>query len=442
MEPLLTVQIPTFRNIQQLCATIATLMGYHDYPMQVRIINNDGTPEGEEEIDKIVARDTSDMLEVIHAKSNLGWMGAHNLALKTCTTPYVCLLNDDVFFLPGNPAFFRTLTHWFKDPDVGAVGPISNFAMGTQNMFNIDVPIIAQTTLLIGFCCAMRTQLIKDIGGLDESLPGGDDLDWSIRIRDAGYKLMLDKSLFVYHHGQQTGHKVHGAYWDSQQHQDRTNNALIRKHGVAKWYDCVKATYTRYGPPLEELFIETTWYEEHVKRHVGEKGMNLGCGHAPIEGVPGLDLARQGEKGAGGRRASGAILDVTGDATDLPIPDNTLDYLCAAHILEHTLDPLATLEEWSRVLKPGGSLYMSLPDQGKVNAMLLDSTHLHAYTTDSFRRLIEKAGWHVESCEQFPKSIGFGTVARNIKPPYSVEDGCIVMAPHCRDGKWLMKETA
>ncbi len=40
----------------------------------------------------------------------------------------------------------------------------------------------------------------------------------------------------------------------------------------------------------------------------------------------------------------------------------SLDFIIANHMLEHVEDPIAALEQHHRVLKPGGILYMALPD--------------------------------------------------------------------------------
>lgn len=45
------------------------------------------------------------------------------------------------------------------------------------------------------------------------------------------------------------------------------------------------------------------------------------------------------------------------------ISDNSLDFVIANHFIEHTEDPLSTIANHLRVLKPGGILYMAVPDK-------------------------------------------------------------------------------
>lgn len=60
-------------------------------------------------------------------------------------------------------------------------------------------------------------------------------------------------------------------------------------------------------------------------------------------------------------RASGKIVVSPEDATSLSFPDNTFDRVIAAHVLEHLYQPHLVLQEWIRVLKPGGVLTLVLP---------------------------------------------------------------------------------
>jgi hypothetical protein len=56
-------------------------------------------------------------------------------------------------------------------------------------------------------------------------------------------------------------------------------------------------------------------------------------------------------------------IDLIGDAENLSVlADDTQDFVIANHLLEHLENPLRGLQEMVRVLRPGGILYVALPD--------------------------------------------------------------------------------
>ncbi len=56
-------------------------------------------------------------------------------------------------------------------------------------------------------------------------------------------------------------------------------------------------------------------------------------------------------------------VDVVDDGEQLHhFPDESLDFIIANHMLEHTENPLGTIRQHLRKLKPGGCLYYAIPD--------------------------------------------------------------------------------
>ncbi|HEX6310686.1 MAG TPA: methyltransferase domain-containing protein, partial [Acidimicrobiia bacterium] len=58
-----------------------------------------------------------------------------------------------------------------------------------------------------------------------------------------------------------------------------------------------------------------------------------------------------------------APVDLIASADDLSVlPDASVDFVIANHLLEHVEDPIAALCEFERVLRPRGVVYLALPD--------------------------------------------------------------------------------
>ena len=54
-------------------------------------------------------------------------------------------------------------------------------------------------------------------------------------------------------------------------------------------------------------------------------------------------------------------VDYVCDITRIPLADGTLDAILCTEVLEHVVNPMAVLAEFSRLLKPGGKLYLTAP---------------------------------------------------------------------------------
>ncbi|MGE3842238.1 MAG: methyltransferase domain-containing protein [Vicinamibacterales bacterium] len=56
--------------------------------------------------------------------------------------------------------------------------------------------------------------------------------------------------------------------------------------------------------------------------------------------------------------------DVVDDASSLTsIADASVDFVIAAHVIEHLRDPIGALAAWCRVVRPGGHIYIVVPDK-------------------------------------------------------------------------------
>lgn len=54
-------------------------------------------------------------------------------------------------------------------------------------------------------------------------------------------------------------------------------------------------------------------------------------------------------------------IDIIAKGDELPFKDNVWDFVINSHVLEHFYDPIKTINEWMRVIKPDGYLFMIIP---------------------------------------------------------------------------------
>jgi SAM-dependent methyltransferase len=127
----------------------------------------------------------------------------------------------------------------------------------------------------------------------------------------------------------------------------------------------------------------------------GERLLDLGCGggrhafHAARLGARVIAIDEQAAEVGQVRATIGAMVDagelarpedagaVQGNALRLPFPDASFDRVIAAEVLEHIPDDTAAMAELSRVLRPGGTMAVTVPRFGPeaVNWALSEDYH-------------------------------------------------------------------
>jgi GT2 family glycosyltransferase len=80
------------------------------------------------------------------------------------------------------------------------------------------------------FCVAVPARIFTLVGELDENFGRGyyEDLDYSLRVKAAGYQLGVAEDAFVYHRGSSSFGKVPG---ETKALLKRNKRLIIRKHG-------------------------------------------------------------------------------------------------------------------------------------------------------------------------------------------------------------------
>lgn len=159
----------------------------------------------------------------IRSEKNLGFSGGNNVVIKRFLEnpeiTHVCLLNSDVL----------VTDYWLEyltDDDYDITGPVTN-ATGNEQTVAVDYEVqlnadayetvnrfswyrhevfgnlVFETDILYFFNTVFARRVIEKIGLLDERFyPGSfEDIDYCLRIKQAGFKQMVIRGCFVHHFG-------------------------------------------------------------------------------------------------------------------------------------------------------------------------------------------------------------------------------------------------
>jgi len=157
-------------------------------------------------------------VRVIRLADNAGFPAACNRGLAEARGDNLLLLNNDTVVTPRWLDNLLDALH--SDGRVGAVGPVTNAAA-----YHTAIPILYQNleemwrfaeahnrpdpakreerVKLIGFCLLLKREAFEKTGFLDERFAPGnfEDDDYCLRLRLAGYRLLLCRDTFIHHFG-------------------------------------------------------------------------------------------------------------------------------------------------------------------------------------------------------------------------------------------------
>ncbi|MFN0205576.1 MAG: glycosyltransferase [Planctomycetota bacterium] len=215
-NPLVSIVIPVWNNLQFTSTCLRSIAGYTGVSHEVIVIDNgstDGTPQ-------FLA--TQKHVRVIRNDKNLGFAAASNQGMSAARGKHIVLLNNDVVL---TPRWLDGLLECAKsNPQIGIVGPRTNFAAGAQQIANATYRSLGELEAfsvnyrnehrrewqtaprIIGLCMLITDKCYKAVGLLDERFGIGnfEDDDYCVRARLAGFQCMIAGDVFVHHFGSQT----------------------------------------------------------------------------------------------------------------------------------------------------------------------------------------------------------------------------------------------
>lgn len=198
---------------------------------------------------------------------------------------------------------------------------------------------------------------------------------------------------------------------------------------VAKYYPSTYHAYARYNPNTRKERFAIAMYKQyfgqsgnilskllflpfkHLLRgtHIipGGKILDVGCGNGSF--LTKMQLAGMDAYGVefspdGAKEAQRRGLKVKcGTLEQQKYPSNFFDVITLNHVYEHVPDPLGTLKELKRILKPDGRVIIAVPNARSLAAKLfgrfwasLDAPrHLSIHTPHTMRVAAEKAGMDI-----------------------------------------------
>lgn len=129
-----------------------------------------------------------------------------------------------------------------------------------------------------------------------------------------------------------------------------------------------RGNHTQYILPIAQKFC------------IG-KGIDIGCGNSDwsFPGAQQCDIT---------------LAPPWNDATKLPCQDNSFDFIFSSHCLEHIPDYFLALNEWTRVLRKNGIIFLYIPSiDCEYWRPANNKKHRHIFRADDLRYDLNKLGY-------------------------------------------------
>ncbi len=263
-DPIVSVIVVTYNNIELTQACLASLDEYSDYgPLEVIVVDNSST-DGTREFLKDWAKIGINR-GIILNDDNKGFAAANNQGLGLAAGEYLVLLNNDTYVTPG---WVRTLmSHLRRDRNIGLIGPVTN-NVGNEAKIDIEYPNMEEmrkisrnyTLRNIGktfplrttafFCVMMRRDVYGRVGPLDEAFGIGffEDDDYCRRVEQLGLRIVCTEDVFIHHNLSSSFNKL----------KSRERQALFDKNRALyeeKWGKWVPHVYRNSASTRPSAFL-------------------------------------------------------------------------------------------------------------------------------------------------------------------------------------------
>jgi len=220
----ISIIIPVFNKAAYSRRCFGALLQSSHRPMEIVVVDNgssDDTPSLLAEVSRKAEAAGIDFRQIRNA-ANLGASTARNQGLEAVTGSYIVVMDNDVAIRQRSWAQ-KMLAALHERPDVAIVGPkllfafpphLVQFAGGAVTPTGrvdfvgrgkpADTPELNRTREVqccISACWMMPRRIVDELGNFDEEFNPVqfEDIDFSYRVRHAGYKILYLPAVEMYH---------------------------------------------------------------------------------------------------------------------------------------------------------------------------------------------------------------------------------------------------
>ncbi len=199
MNQKLTVSVvmPTYNRVEYLKKALKSLLNQSYMPDEIIVID-DGSTDGTREFLMRISK--KNKLIRYYSQKNGGPSKARNLGIKNAKGDIICFFDDDEI---AHKNWIKEIVKSFKSEDIGGVGgpyiEVEGENIYERYLKSIFVGSYSRKLPYLGGNLAFYKEVLQKVGGFDEYLKTGEDVDLSFRVYLKNYKIAFNDNMIVYH---------------------------------------------------------------------------------------------------------------------------------------------------------------------------------------------------------------------------------------------------
>lgn len=281
-----SIIILSYNTLEYLKLCIYSIRKYTDGISYELIVVDNGSHDGS--VDWLKKQDD---IRCICNKTNKGFPCGCNQGLSIATGTELLLLNSDTIVTPR--WLQQMLAALYSTDKIGAVSCVTtaspNQHVDTDGYNDVnglekfadkynhtDKSKWKRVTCLMGFCFLFRREIYDKIGGLDEYFSPGycEDDDYSLRILQLGYSLLVCEDTFIHHFGSLSFKKKDKM--KQEKNKFRTNS--MHQNGLRKFREKWDVSNRFYSMNIEEfLHRQKMKYGESKRWQLNNHAIDIIC---------------------------------------------------------------------------------------------------------------------------------------------------------------------
>lgn len=220
--PKVSMIVPTRDRVELLRMCVESVLDRTDYPeFEVVVVDNQSSDPGA--LNYLAELERRDGVRVLRYDAPFNYSAINNWAAARCDGQVLALINNDIEVI--TPDWLREMVSQAMRPEVGAVGAMlyypddriqhAGVILGVHGIaahIYAGMPkgypghggrarVVQSLSAVTGACLVVRRDVYDSVGGLDERLKVAfNDVDFCLRVREAGYRNIWTPFAELYHH--------------------------------------------------------------------------------------------------------------------------------------------------------------------------------------------------------------------------------------------------